>query len=108
MIRHIVFFTVRDDGNRDRVHEGLKLLAEIPHAQVLEIGVNQKSDTLSREIDFVVYGEFADEAELAAYKAHPLYQASIDIVRPLRETRIAADFVAERAGEKRSDASEAA
>jgi quinol monooxygenase YgiN len=45
----------------------------------------------------VVYGEFEDAAALAAYKAHPAYQASIDIVRPIREMRIAADFDSESA-----------
>jgi len=40
----------------------------------------------------VVYGEFADEAALTAYRTHPLYQESIRRVRPLRDTRVAADF----------------
>ena len=43
--------------------------------------------------DFIVYAEFADQKALDAYKAHPLYQKSISIVRPLRSMRIAADFL---------------
>jgi quinol monooxygenase YgiN len=39
-----------------------------------------------------VYAEFKDEAALAAYKAHPIYQVSIAKVRPLRELRLAVDF----------------
>ena len=46
----------------------------------------------SDEIDVVVYGEFDNDAELAAYKAHHLYQESIMRVRPLRELRFAADY----------------
>jgi len=99
MIRHIVFFTVLDRSCLGAVRAGLSILTEIPHARRLEIGTNLKSDQLSTEIDFVVYGEFDDEVALAAYKAHPLYQTSIDRVRPLREMRIAVDYeVATAAG----------
>jgi hypothetical protein len=97
MIRHIVFFSVPDRRNLEKVRAGLSLLTEIPHALRLEIGENVKTDQLGTDVDLVVYGEFEDQAALAAYKAHPLYQRSIDIVRPLREIRMAADYDAERA-----------
>jgi quinol monooxygenase YgiN len=42
----------------------------------------------------VVYAEFEDEAALAAYKAHPVYDQCTARVRPLRDLRIAADFTA--------------
>jgi hypothetical protein len=35
----------------------------------LEIALNRKSDPLSKEIDVVVYGEFANDVALAAYEA---------------------------------------
>ncbi|MEE9388735.1 MAG: Dabb family protein [Paracoccaceae bacterium] len=91
-IRHVVFFSAKNKDDIPRIMDGLSRLTGIPHAEVLEIRKNTRSDVLSGEVDIVVYGEFADESALAAYKAHPLYQASIDIVRPLREIRIAADF----------------
>jgi len=58
---------------------------------------NTKVDPLGNEIDVVVYAEFADEAALAAYKAHPTYDATTRKVRPLRELRFSADVVAEGA-----------
>ena len=75
---------------------GLRLLEANPHALHLEVGENLKLDSLGNEIDFVVYGEFADEAALEAFKAHPVYEASIAMVRPIRDKRIAADIVARR------------
>lgn len=96
MIRHIVFFTVSAEHLED-VRAGLSILTAIPHARLLEIGENVKTDQLGTETDLVVYGEFDDEAALAAYKAHPDYQRSIDRVRPLRKTRIAADYDAGKA-----------
>jgi len=92
MIRHIVFFSARNADDLETIRKGLSLLTEIPHATVLEIGENVKTDQLGGEVDLVVYGEFADAEALAAYKAHENYQRSIEIVRPLREIRMAADY----------------
>lgn len=91
-IRHVVFFSATDKKDVERIVAGLSLLKQIPHAVTLEVVQNSRVDALSGEVDVVVYGEFADDAALQAYKAHPIYQQSIDVVRPLREMRIAADF----------------
>jgi hypothetical protein len=96
VIRHIVFFTASPE-NLETVRAGLSVLTAIPHARLLEIGTNVKTDQLGTDVDLVVYGEFDDEAALAAYKAHPDYQRSIELVRPVRETRIAADYDVETA-----------
>ena len=64
-----------------------------PHHTVL-------TDQLGTEVDLVVYGEFDDEAALAAYKAHPDYQRSIDLVRPIREMRMAADYESDAAAKQ--------
>lgn len=92
MIRHIVFFTAKDKAHVDKIVDGLSVLAKIPHARRLEVARNRKSDRLGNKIDVIVYGEFDDEVELEAYKAHELYQESIRQVRPLRELRLAADY----------------
>ncbi|MCK1744457.1 Dabb family protein [Bradyrhizobium sp. 139] len=92
MIRHIVLFSAKDKAHIDQIIEGLSLLTTIPHASRIEIARNSKRDQLGNDIDVVVYGEFASELELAAYKAHRLYQESIRRVRPLRELRFAADY----------------
>jgi len=89
MIRHIVFFTANSKAHVDQIIDGLSVLTTIPHARRLEVARNRKTDQLANEIDIVVYGEFDNEAELAAYKAHELYHESIRRVRPLRELRFA-------------------
>lgn len=94
MIRHIVFFTAAEPGNVDAIVEGLNLLATIPHSSHFEVTRNSKVDQISNEVDVVVYGEFADAAALAAYKAHPTYAEATRRVRPLREIRLSADFEA--------------
>lgn len=97
LIRHIVFFSAREE-NIERVRTGLMDLGRIPHSRFFEVALNSKVDPLSDEIDIVVYAEFADQAALAAYKAHPLYAATTAKVRPLRELRFSADYASGGAG----------
>ena len=95
MIRHIVFFSAANRDQVDEIHNGLMMLSEIPHSAHFEVGRNLQSDPIAGDrVDLVVYAEFDDDAALAAYKAHRIYAACIDRVRPLRELRIAADFKA--------------
>jgi hypothetical protein len=100
MIRHIVFFSARDPAEVDLIEAGLKPLETIAAATVLEVRRNLGQDQLGNEIDIVVYGEFRDEAALAAYKADPRYVGAIRIVRPLREHRFAADIASGGHGER--------
>jgi stress responsive alpha/beta barrel protein len=95
MIRHVVFFSAKNKNDVDAVIAGLSVLKTNPHADKIEISRNLHADELTGGmVDVIVYAEFADESQLAAYKAHPVYQQSIAMVRPLRELRIAADFIA--------------
>ena len=91
-IRHTVLFSAKNKDDIGRIIEGLSQLKDIPHATMLEVRANTRVDQIANEIDVVVYGEFADQSALQAYKAHDLYQRAIDIVRPLRDKRIAVDF----------------
>ena len=95
MIRHIVFFSARADEDVAAIKSGLELLGQIPHSSVFEVALNAKVDPLCDAIDVVVYAEFADQAELAAYKAHPKYAEATRKVKPLRELRYSADVFSE-------------
>lgn len=91
MIRHIVFFSVKEGQDIDVVREGLERLKAIPHSDVFEVLPNSKVDPMCDRIDLVVYGEFKDEAALFAFKADPIYAATTQYVRPMREMRFSAD-----------------
>jgi Stress responsive A/B Barrel Domain len=94
MIRHIVFFNAKDPKDVGSIKSGLEALAKIPHSQKFEVSFNRKHDPISDVIDVVVYAEFADDEALEAYRNHPIYKDTIKVVRPLRELRFSADFVA--------------
>ena len=93
MIRHIVFFSAKDPADVQRIEQGLTMLASIPEHETFEVRRSLNADDLTGgAVDVVVYAEFADAAALARYKAHPTYQSCIDVVRPLRDLRLAADI----------------
>lgn len=95
MIRHIVMFSAKEKAEVARIEAGLRRLADIGEHLCFEVSRNLAVDQIANEVDVVVYAEFADDAALARYKAHPIYAEVIAVVRPLREMRVAADVVAD-------------
>jgi hypothetical protein len=95
MIRHIVFFSAKSPEKAVKIRDGLKMLAGIPHVAKFEVALNRKTDPLSSGVDVVVYAEFADDAALSAYRAHPLYAKCVSVVKPLRDMRLSADIEAD-------------
>ena len=91
MIRHIIFFGLKDQKDLQQVKKDLEILADIDEAKLLEVRVNLKRDQFDNEVDLVVYAEFEDEASLLRYQQHPIYAESIRRVRPLRNARYSAD-----------------
>jgi quinol monooxygenase YgiN len=93
VIRHLVFFTAKDPADLEVMRETFATLAHIPGVRAFEVGVNVRSDERTDDApDLVVHAVLDDEDALAAYRAHPIYQRSVAVVRPLRERRIAVDY----------------
>jgi quinol monooxygenase YgiN len=93
VIRHLVFFTARDPADLDTMRATFATLAAIPGVRGFEVGVNTRADARTDdEPHLVVHAVFDDADALEAYKAHPIYQRSVAVVRPLRELRIAVDY----------------
>jgi hypothetical protein len=88
MIRHIVFFTLKDPREAPDIIGDLKRLGAIPGSTLFEVTHNRKADLFGNEIDIV------DIAALHAYKKHPIYMDVTNTVRPRRELRFAADVEA--------------
>lgn len=95
MIRHIVFFTLKDAREADLAVERLRALGTIPGSTHFEVKRNLKADQIGNDIDIVVYGEFDSVEALKTYKQHPTYAHTTSIVRPMRELRFAADIESE-------------
>ncbi|AIK44089.1 MULTISPECIES: Dabb family protein [Brucella] len=96
MIRHIVFFSVKEGQDIETVKKGLEQLGTIPHADLFEVLPNSRVDPMCDRIDLVVYAEFKDEEALFAFKKHPTYDATTQLVRPMRELRFSADVLTDK------------
>lgn len=92
MIRHLVLFRARDAADLPTIRATLATLADIPSVRTFELGENARTDAWSDEIDLVVHATFDDEAGLTAFRDHPVYARSVEVVRPLRDLRIAVDY----------------
>ena len=91
MIRHIIFFGLKDPQDLPQVKKDLEILAGIKDVKLLEVRANLKKDQYDNDVDLVVYAEFDDEASLLRYQQDPIYAESIRRVRPLRSVRYSAD-----------------
>ena len=94
MIRHIVFFTLKDPREAPEIIGCLKRLGTIPGSTLFEVTQNRKADLFANDIDVVVSSEFPNIDALHAYKKHPTYMDVTNTVRPRRELRFAADIEA--------------
>lgn len=92
MIRHIVFFTLKNPSETAAIVTKLQRLGTIPGSTLFDVRPNSKADQIGNDIDIVVYSEFPTLAALKAYKKHPTYAEVTAEVRPLRELRFAADI----------------
>jgi len=99
MVKHIVMFELKDEfkgktkeDNIPIVLETLRGLSKIDGVRDLEVHLNNKSDPHSKNIDIVLEALFEDEKALESYKKDPIYQRSIDTVKPLRINRYAVDY----------------
>jgi len=93
MIRHVVLFSLKHKDNLEPARRGLLRLGDIPQVRALEVAVNLRHDRFDNQVDLIVHAVFDDQAALDAYRHHPIYQEATDAVRPLRDMRVAADFV---------------
>ncbi len=87
-------FSAKRPENIDTIYAGLKNLENIKGNWLLRVTKNEKLDQIANDIDVVVYGEFPDKNALMQYKSNKIYQDTIEIVRPLRDQRIAVDVTA--------------
>ena len=100
MIKHIVFWKLKEDitgGERDallrKIKDGFEALqGKIPGLQKIEIGIDFSRGADSG--DFALYSEFDSRAALDAYATHPLHDAMVQIVRPVRIERRVVDYEA--------------
>ncbi|MBM3820717.1 MAG: Dabb family protein [Acidimicrobiia bacterium] len=98
MIKHIVFWKLRDDlqgaARDERLHaikEGFeKLQGVIPGLRHIEVGFDFLRTPES--VDIVLYSEFESREALEGYANHPGHLAMLPVVREVRIERRSGDY----------------
>jgi hypothetical protein len=98
MIKHIVFWKLRDDitgVEREQLLRQIKsgfeaLQGKIPGLLKIEIGINFAAG--ADAADFSLYSEFDSRASLDAYATHPEHDRMVQIVKPNRIERRVCDY----------------
>ena len=98
MIRHIVFWKLKDDVTGSaradvlqQIKDGFEAMqGQVPGLLKIEIGIPFSDGPESA--DFALYSEFDSRQSLQGYNTHPLHQQMVSIVRAVRIERRVADW----------------
>jgi len=94
MFHHVVFFKLRERGNREaaeKIRDALEAMrgkiAELKH---LEIGIDELHTERSWDVALVT--RFDSREAMEAYQVHPLHKEAIAIIAQYREQSIVVDW----------------
>lgn len=98
MIKHIVFFRLKDQahGNSKAVNAQLfkekleALRGIVPGLRRLEVGIDFSATEMSADV--ALYSEFDSRAALEAYIVHPAHQAVLPFLAEARHERRVCDY----------------
>ncbi len=97
MLRHVVAWTFHDPegiGKAAVVDEVVAALrrceAEVPSLRGFELG--RASEGYETTYDLVLVATFDDLAGLQAYVTHPVHQAALAVIGPVRDQRMCMDY----------------
>ena len=100
MIKHIVWFTMKEEAEGASARENAEKVAallrslehKIPSLRSLDVSTDFTSTT-TEDVQVILLATYDDEEGLAAYADHPEHLAVGDFIRKVRVDRKAIDFV---------------
>ena len=100
MIKHIVFWRLKESAHGNNKMENARLIKEkleglrgrIPGLLTIELGIDTTATIYSSDI--VLYSEFSSQEALNAYQVHPEHQAIVPFVAEAQNERRVVDYVA--------------
>lgn len=99
MIKHIVFWKLKDEANGNDKATNARLVKEklealngqIEGLLKLEVGINFEASDMSADV--ALYSEFSTVADLDFYQQHPKHKAVQAFVGEVRSSRQVVDYV---------------
>lgn len=93
MVKHIVFYTLREDCDKPQAIAEIQNALEALNGQIEGLFKLEIRPTLQGAFDYVLYSEFADATALAAYQKDPKHLAVKPLVHGYIAQRAAADYL---------------
>jgi hypothetical protein len=98
MVKHIVFWKLKDSAHGNTREENARLIKEklealrgvIPGLLRIEVGIDFSRTEQSAHL--ALYSEFATRADLDAYQAHPAHKALLPFIGEARSDRQLVDY----------------
>lgn len=98
MVKHIVFWKLKEEAHGNSRSENAKLIKEklealsgkIAGLMKIEVGIDCVGGA---NYDVALYAELTDKEALDFYQNHPLHQAVLPFVRDAVEDRKAVDYI---------------
>ena len=94
MIKHIVFWTLKEENKANDLKELkdrlLQLPSQIKEIVELEVGVNYNQDATA--FDVSLYSTFRSKADLDAYQVHPAHQKVVSYMKTIVKNRAVVDY----------------
>jgi hypothetical protein len=102
MIRHIVFFKIKNFSSESERNEALQnvivtfrsLIGQIP--QIRHYRVEQDCIQGPSSCDVIIEGVFDNESDLAAYQSHPAHLDAVALNKQWSESKLVGDYYFEK------------
>ncbi|OJV37903.1 MAG: stress responsive protein [Bacteroidales bacterium 36-12] len=99
MIKHIVFFGIKDEAEGKSKAENMQIIKEeleslvniIPQVKKLEVGFNHPEAPVDN-VDLVIYSEFDSMDDLHTYMVHPEHKKAASYITKVRTSRACIDY----------------
>ena len=95
MIKHIVFWNIKEDLDFEGVYEEMKIRVEdmngkIPGLLKVELGKDFNRSDMAFQV--ALYSELADREALAIYQDHPLHKLVKEFIGAVTSARAVVDY----------------
>jgi len=93
MVKHIVFFKLNDNSQKNKElvkNRLLTLKAEVEVLQNIEVGINFADE--DRAYDIALLTDFKNEEDLKTYSIHPYHLIIVDFIKTVVHSSKVVDF----------------
>jgi hypothetical protein len=98
MIRHVISWTLLEQDVAKKAENSAMISAQLMSLpalipEIITMTVSSNFVKIDGNWDLVLIADYADEAALKTYIAHPVHQKVVAVIKPFFEKRAAVDFL---------------